>query len=83
MPFIKALDHAIPNGQTFNNLSKAPGAVAGGLTSAVGSVGNVVGVDQVKGAAVHVRNQQSQQNPNAYIDVIWYCRCLIRMHHQR
>ncbi|OXB34399.1 transmembrane protein [Cryptococcus neoformans] len=54
MPFIKALDHAIPNGQTFNNLSKAPGAVAGGLTSAVGSVGNVVGVDQVKGAAVHM-----------------------------
>lgn len=74
MPFIKALDHAIPNGQTFNNLAKAPGAVAGGLTSAVGSVGNMVGVEQVRGAAVHVSNQKistlSHQNPNIYIDGI-------------
>ncbi|KIR30263.1 transmembrane protein [Cryptococcus deuterogattii LA55] len=54
MPLVKALDHAIPNAQTFSNLAKAPGAVAGGVTSAVGSVGQVVGVDQVKGAAVHM-----------------------------
>lgn len=58
MPFVKALDHAIPNGQTFSNLAKAPGAVAGGVTSVVGSVGQIVGVDQVKGAAVHVSEHQ-------------------------
>ncbi|WVQ70782.1 hypothetical protein IAR50_000304 [Cryptococcus sp. DSM 104548] len=51
MPIIKAFDHAIPNGQTFQNIAKAPGNLVGEVGSAVGGV---VGQDQLKGAAVHM-----------------------------
>ncbi|WVQ85964.1 hypothetical protein IAT38_008132 [Cryptococcus sp. DSM 104549] len=50
MPILKAFDHAIPNGETFSNIAKAPGNMVGSVGEAVGGV---VSMDQMKGAAVH------------------------------